>query len=239
MGGKANAATLERQKRPLRMDRLRKLERALEWVKPDDALVEKVGGLLWWESRDQRQAGCEIWVRWLYGAEEHARESWHSGLMEGWASYELWDVYVMALRAGWRYPIAHNLCKLEATAELVEAVLVIADADIYQRGRRLVRPVNTTFYKVDGHKIVDTITLVEVNRAFLKDELSYYIEFYMWQGDYKITIDPPGAVVNAILSRYGQWRFRTAPQLRRQEIRKAEKTGGWNIDRAQQYSGDT
>ena len=63
--------------------------------------------------------------------------------------------------------------------------------------------------------------LVDVEGAFLKAELTKYVNFFSWKKEIRSPIAPPPEVVVALLSRYGKWSFPTitgiicAPTLRR------------------------
>src|SRR5262249_37080178 len=113
--------------------KLWRMERALEWVKPDRVGMEKVGAVLWWMSQGNRDAGRQVFVDWA-GAGAEAR--WTKGFDGKWGSPE--EIWRIAQRAGWRYPLAVNLNKLDEMAERVEAALMRVDAEIYQLGKRLV-----------------------------------------------------------------------------------------------------
>src|SRR5215470_2029260 len=86
----------------------------------------------------------------LEWAGEKVRSKWHLGFDGRWGSVE--RIYAEAQRAGWRYPIAHNLNKLDEMAVRVEAALVRAGAEIYQLGNGLVRPVKIEVWAAKGRK---------------------------------------------------------------------------------------
>jgi putative DNA primase/helicase len=200
--------------------RLWRVQSALGWVEPDGPAVERVGGILWRMSEGARPAGCEIWVKWFSrrGSEEEARRRWANGF-DGWAVSVNW-LYGVAQRAGWRYPLAQNLNKLEEMAERVEAALRRAKVDIYQAGKRLVRPVQVEVDAAKGRKTKIAV-LVAIDHAFLKSEVTRIVDFFKWKKEEREGVAPPADVINAVLSRYGKWKFPaisgviTAPTLRR------------------------
>ena len=107
-------------------DILRKLwriESALRHLKPE-AWADEVGAVLWRMSKGNREAGCKIWVDWLG---EEARTRWHAGFEDQRGSLKA--IYRAAQLAGWRYPLAQNLNRLEEMAERTEAALVRVGAD--------------------------------------------------------------------------------------------------------------
>jgi hypothetical protein len=203
--------------------RLWKVQGALKWIEPDGEIPERVGGVLWRLSRENRQAGREIWVEW-YARTDHERTGtaqrlWDAGF-EGvaWCSVEV--LYAVAQRKGWRFPVAQNLNKLEEMTGRVEAALVRVGADIYQAGNRLVRPVRSEVYATKGRK-TKIASLVSVDPPFLKTELTRCVDFFEWRKEERVGKAPPGDVVSAMLSRFGKWEFPsvtgviTVPTLRR------------------------
>jgi hypothetical protein len=194
---------------------------ALKFIEPSEAVREKVGGVLWRMSEKSRGAGCEIWIGWLKDvvAEEAARKQWAVGFAEApWCAVE--ELYGIAQRAGWRFPVAQNLNRLEVMTKRVEAALTRVDAEIYQSGGRLVRPVSVLVDATKGRK-TRIARLVEINGPYLKSELTRWIDFFTWKKEVRSGIAPSVDVVSAMLNRYGEWRFPRvagvicAPTLRR------------------------
>src|SRR5262249_4971587 len=192
---------------------------ALEWIKPD--LMQKVGSVLWRLTEGDREIGCAVWVKWLkkHGIDDAtARAQWANGF-EGWCKAE--ELYEVAQRSGWRFSIAQNLNRLDEIVERVEQALIRVRVDIYQSGGKLVRPVSVMVDATKGRK-TRIARLVEIEGAFLKAELSRYVDFYAWKSkEVRKPAAPAPDVVSAVLSRYGKWSFPTitgivcAPTLRR------------------------
>lgn len=187
--------------------RLWRLKAALEWIKPvSEEVAGKVAGVLWRLSRGNRQAGRDIWVAWL-GEEKkgEAQRLWDAGF-DGtrWCAVE--ELYEMAQRAGWRFPVAQNLNDLGAMTERVEGALMRAGADIYRSENRLVRPVIEEVEASKGRK-TRVATLVGIDHSFLKAELSHYVDFVSWKKEAPCGIGVPPDVVSSMLSRYGKWKF--------------------------------
>jgi putative DNA primase/helicase len=200
--------------------RIWRIKDALNWIAPNDEVLEKVGAVLWRISEGNRDAGCTVWVDWLkaHGVNDAtARAQWAKGF-EGRCKAE--DLYLVAQRNGWRYPIAQNLNRLDEIVERVEGVLVRVGVDLYQSGGKLVRPVSVMVDATKGRK-TRIARLVDVEGAFLKAELSRYVDFFAWKKEVRSPKAPAPDVVAAILSRYGKWSFPTvtgiicAPTLRR------------------------
>src|SRR5262249_39657190 len=85
---------------------------------------------------------------------------------------------------------------------------------------RLVRPVSVLVDATKGRK-TRIAKLVEIEGAYLRAELSRYVDFFGWQKDKRVPKGPPPEVAAALLGRYGKWPFPTiagvisAPTLRR------------------------
>ena len=167
-----------------------------------------------------REVGCAVWVKWLkaHGIDDAtARAQWAKGF-EGWCKVE--DLYTVAQRNGWRYPVAQNLNRLDEMVVRVEKALVRVGVDLYQSGGKLVRPVSVMVDATKGRK-TRIARLVDVEGAFLKSELTKYVNFQAWKQEVHSPIAPPNEVVSTLLGRYGKWSFPTitgiicAPTLRR------------------------
>jgi len=123
--------------------------------------MSKVGGLLWKVSKFRRA----VWVEWLMAnefSEEEARKRWSLGFGRGCRAEEL---YEEAQRAGWRYPLAQNLNRLEAMTERAEAALVRVRAEVYQAGGKLVRPVTVEVEAAKKRK-TRIARMVPIDHAF-------------------------------------------------------------------------
>jgi putative DNA primase/helicase len=200
--------------------RIWRIKDALNWIAPDDEMLSKVGAVLWRVSEGNREAGRTVWVDWLeaHGVDDAtARAQWAKGF-EGWCKAE--DLYLVAQRNGWRYPVAQNLNRLEEIVERVEGALVRVGVDLYQSGGKLVRPVSVMVDATKGRK-TRIARLVDVEGSFLKAELTRHVDFFDWKKDARSPKAPSPDVVSALLSRYGKWSFPTitgiicAPTLRR------------------------
>jgi putative DNA primase/helicase len=203
-------------------DTLRKLwriEEALGFVTPEDISPKRVGALLWRMSAGNRPGGKKIWTEWLRNYDTPVPEGWEDRFDGEWCSVD--EVYGIAQRAGWRYPVIQNLNQLEGMVGRVEEALVRVGVDIYQSGERLVRPVVQEF-EATKKRTTKIAVLVRVQAPFLKSAMTEKINFLKWhKKDEKFEpIGPPSDLVGAILSRYGRWEFReikgviTAPTLR-------------------------
>jgi hypothetical protein len=203
--------------------RIWRTSEALDFIEPTAEMLEKVGAVLWRLSRNDREVGCAAWVKWLKAhriPDADARAQWARGFDNApWCKVE--ELYEVAQAAGWRYPVAQNLNRLDDMVKRVEGALVRVGADIYQSGGKLVRPVSVLVDATKGRK-TRIARLVEIEGAYLKSELSRYVDFFKWEGDdERKPIGAPSDVVSALLTRYGKWEFPTisgiicAPTLRR------------------------
>jgi putative DNA primase/helicase len=213
--------------------RLWRVKEALGWVK-FEGMEEKVGGVLWRLSEGNMEIGCSVWIEWLKKNgcdEEEGRRRWRAGFDDVGRVDEL---YGIAQRRGWRFPVAQNLNRLEEMAGRVEGALVRVGADVYQVAGGLVRPVTVEVDASKGRK-TRIARLVKIEGAFLKAELSRYVDFFSWkkEGGERSPIGPPVDVVSAVLSRYGRWEFPRvagiicAPTLRRDGSVLAKE--GWDL----------
>jgi hypothetical protein len=109
----------------------------------------------------------------------------------------------VAQRLGWRYPIAVNLNRLDRMVEQVETALIRAQAEIYQAGNELVRPVRVEVQATKGRKTVVAV-LVKIDQPFLKTELTKLIDFFNWKGEIRKGAAVPNDVVNGLLGNYGR-----------------------------------
>jgi hypothetical protein len=208
--------------------KLWRLRSAMEFIEPEEH-AEAVGAVLWQMSKSCREVGVEYWTRWVGGEEDEARKRWR----EGWHGSRLTveGLFEIAQRAGWRYPLAQNLNRLDETVERAEAALVRAGVEIYQNGNRLVRPVISEVDAAKGRKTKIAV-LHLIDGAFLKAELTRLVDFFKWKKDAREGIAPSPDVVSAILARFGKWEFPavtgviTAPTLRRDGSLLA--TEGWD-----------
>ena len=120
--------------------RLWRLQSALKIIEPTPINIQVVGSVLWRMSVSDPVRGEHTWMEWLTGQKyekEKAREHWDDGFEKA-PFYPVEVIYRAAQRAGWRYPIARNLNKLEEMVERTEKALVRAGAEIYQNRDRLV-----------------------------------------------------------------------------------------------------
>lgn len=199
--------------------KLWRVQSALEHLKSD--MRPKVWRVLRRMSKDFPQTGVAIWAGWLEWqdvSDVEARRLWAEGYGDVFARLE--DIYDVAQRAGWRYPVAHNLNRLDEMVQRVEGALVRVGAEIYQSGDRLVRPVTVEVDATKGRK-TRIARLVPIEGAFLRSELSRYVDFFKWKDKQAIPSAAPHEVVGAVLGRFGRWDFSAvtgvicAPTMRR------------------------
>jgi hypothetical protein len=206
--------------------RLWRLQSALEHIDATGIWIPIVGSILWRMSRDDRRQGEQIWMEWL-GVEDkdRARKLWDAGFGESkWYPVEV--IWHEAQKQGWRFPVAQNLNRLEVMVATTERALIRAGADIYQRGKHLVRPIQVRLPAAapagSKEERTTTVTTTEaIPEAWLTSKLTRYVDFFKWnKADKREGIGPPKPVVQAMLSRYGLWEFPvlrgiiTAPTLR-------------------------
>ena len=199
--------------------KLWRLESALKFLKRADeywlgANSEVVGATLKWMGQHSPDAACMIWVT-VFG--EDARGRFRGGF-KGLSNIEA--IYRHAQRKGWRYPITRNLNKLDEMVKRTEEALVRAGAEIYQAGDKLVRPVLLKVDATKGRKTTIAV-LVVIDHAFLKTQLTAYVDYVKWVKNIRVGVEAPKDVVSGLLGRYGQWKFPmvtgivSAPTLRR------------------------
>jgi putative DNA primase/helicase len=181
-------------------------------------LSEEIGAVLRFLSKDEPDAGCNIWVKWIG---ENGRERWHRGFqrpLKGTAN----RIYRIAQLNGWRFPIMHNLNQLDKVARLTEAALIGARVSIYQKDRHLVRPVRVTA-EAAKKRTTSTAVLEPIEAAYLKASVTRTIDFHKWKGGKEKVRERCGAsteLASAILHRFGEWCFPqvtgviTSPTLR-------------------------
>ena len=216
-------------------DILRKLWRlnsALPYLKPED-WADRVGAVLWWMSKGNREAGCKVWVEWLG---EEARARWHVGFEGQRGSVE--KIYRAAQLAGWRYPITNNPNRLHEMVERSQAALVRGGADIYQGASRLVRPVRVSVpaaTPAGSTEKRETVVarLDGINEPWLRAELTRHINYVKWDKNERPSgSGVPDGLASAMLNGQGEWRFLTVtgiittPTLRRDGSVLA--TEGWD-----------
>jgi putative DNA primase/helicase len=197
--------------------KLWRLSRALACIEVAAIDPEAVGAMIWRLSKGTA-LGRQTFVDWL--EEPEGGKLWAGGFRGArWCGVE--EIYRLAQRRGWRYPIAQNLNKLEEMVGRTEAALVRGEAEIYQAGDQLVRPVRQEVDATKGRK-TNIAVLVRIDPAFLKTQLTAHVDFFKWdKKDDREGIGPSADVVNGILDRYGKWKFPvatgivTAPTLRR------------------------
>lgn len=89
---------------------------------------------------------------------------------------------------------------------LRQTAMVRAGAEVYQLGSRLVRPVSIEVDASDERKTKIAV-LVGIDQAYLKTEMTRFIDFFKWKKEVREGSGPPSDVVGAVLSRYGKWKF--------------------------------
>jgi hypothetical protein len=208
--------------------RLWRVKTALEYI--PIGMADKVADVLWRIREGNREVGKEIWVKWFVargGEEEAARKRWGPG---GWCGVE--ELFKVAALAGWRYPLAQNLNRLDEVVKRTEEALVRAKAVVYSSGDRLVRPVRIEVDATKGRK-TNIAVLVEIDHAFLKAEITKFVDFFKWdKKDQRMGSGVPPDVVNGLLGRFGKWKFPevvgvvTTPTMRRDG--SVLMTEGWD-----------
>jgi putative DNA primase/helicase len=200
--------------------KLWRISDCLSVLKDGAEVRPKVLSVLRWMSRASPDAGVQIWVGWLkqHGVSDaEARRLWSEGSEVRTGVEEL---YQIAQAQGWRYPVTQNLNRLWEMVERTEAALVRAGVEIYQMSGKLVRPVIAEVDATKGRK-TKVAVLVVIERDYLKNELSRWINFGRWVKGDRAGIEPPNQVIGVILDGYGRWTFPTvtgvicAPTLRR------------------------
>jgi putative DNA primase/helicase len=207
--------------------KLWRLQSALEYIEPNEINILMVGSVLWRLSQHDRNQGEIVWVNWLVDKDyekDKARAYWDRGF-DGAQWYPIEVIYRAAQRAGWRYPIAQNLNKLEEMVERTEKALVRAGAEIYQNRDRLVRPVRVKMMAAPPAGSAKTrtttvATLEKITEPWLKSVTTRYVDFFKWKKDEREAIGVPPDVAKSMLGRFGLWEFPTvtgiitAPTLR-------------------------
>lgn len=129
--------------------KLWRLAGALKHIRPDGEQIEpEMVGAVIWRLSGGGQEGRQCFVDWL-GAK--GGELWAAGFAGArWCGVE--EIWKIAQREGWRYPIAQNLNRLDEMVEQTEAALVRGRAEIYQAGDQLVRPVQIEVDATKGRK---------------------------------------------------------------------------------------
>jgi putative DNA primase/helicase len=207
--------------------KLWRLHNALKFINATDKNIQVVGSVLWRMSKEDRSHGEVVWVKWLIDKEyekDKARAYWDGGFDKA-PFYPVEVIYRAAQAAGWRYPIAQNLNKLEEMVERTEKALVRAGAEIYQNRDRLVRPVRVEMLAAppagsNKTRMTSVATLEKITEPWLKSVTTRDVDFFRWKGQKREGIGVPSDVAKAMLSRFGLWEFPTvtgvitAPTLR-------------------------
>jgi len=110
---------------------------------------------------------------------------------------------------------------LSEQASAGERAIILADAPVYQRGPALVRPVLQEVDAADGRRTT-VAQLAPIGLPYMRDLLCRAAEWRRFdrQRGVAVPIDPPPAVAQVILHRFGEWRFRpvvgvlTTPTMR-------------------------
>ena len=110
---------------------------------------------------------------------------------------------------------------LSEQASAGEAAILRAGTPVYQRGPSLVRPVLQEVDAADGRRTT-VAQLAPIGLPYMRDLLCRTAEWRRFerQRGVMVAMDPPPAVAQVILHRYGEWRFRpvtgilTTPTMR-------------------------
>jgi putative DNA primase/helicase len=99
---------------------------------------------------------------------------------------------------------------LSEMATEAEARLIAAGVDFYQRGGKLVRPIEEKVVASDKSRTT-TVSLVPVCETNMRDQLCQTITWQRYDRRMKqwVRKDPPEDVAKTILARAGQWKFRS------------------------------
>jgi hypothetical protein len=172
--------------------KLWRMGEALKWIKTKgvELPVDKVGSAICWLAGPDEVAGRACFVE-CFGEVEGGK-AWAAGFPRAPGSVN--EIYTVAQRLGWRYPIAVNLNRLDRMVQQTEAALMRASAEIYQAGNELVRPVRAEVQATKGRKTVVAV-LVKIDHAFLKTELTRLIDFFNWKGEVRNGAAVPNDVV--------------------------------------------
>lgn len=134
---------------------------------------------------------------------------------------EYWGENVVPLHGGALDAITVEAGRLHVNASDAERALLGANAPLYVRAEKLVRPVVDDLPAAHGRR-TKAARLTQVTEATMIDYLSRAARFQKWDGRAKryAAIDPPPLVAKIILSRDGEWQFRrlagviTTPTIR-------------------------
>jgi putative DNA primase/helicase len=98
---------------------------------------------------------------------------------------------------------------LSEMARRAEALLIEAKVDLFQRGQKLVMPMQEFVPASNGAK-TKSPTLRDVREATLLRLLSDHVAFRRWNGTRNAWVytDPPKDVIGIMLDSYGLWNFR-------------------------------
>jgi phage gp37-like protein len=98
--------------------------------------------------------------------------------------------------------------ELSAVAVLGEEALIAANAPIYQRGGKLVRPVVEAVDATRGRQ-TNAVQLRMLDVPYLRDLLCRHARWTRFDGRKGdvVTVDPPEGVAKVILARTGDWKF--------------------------------
>jgi putative DNA primase/helicase len=179
-----------------------RIELLLPQVQPVGKAVDGIGGLLWWLTGG-KEKGWELWAAWA--GKGAVKAKWNGGLHRvGWKLEQLWT---MAQRQGWRFPMIVSLNKLDWIAGDAERALIRGGAGIYQIGLELVTVVTKEVEGTKGRKTrVAVLDPVSHNR--LAAEMSRYVNCHkLAKGKPPVPTGVPSQVVDALLARRGRWGF--------------------------------
>jgi putative DNA primase/helicase len=201
-----------------------RVEGALAVVRPIGmAQVNEVGGLLW-RLTGGKEKGWECWSAWAGNKADKAK--WNEGLRQGrWSLEQLWTV---AQRQGWRFPMIVSLNRPDQVAEMAERAMIRGGAGIYQIGLELVTVVTKEVEGTKGRK-TRVAVLDPVSHMGLVAMMGNYVHWHKFVKGKLVQAAVPGQVVDVVLARRGRWGFERingvimTPTLRRDgSVLKAE-----------------
>jgi putative DNA primase/helicase len=100
----------------------------------------------------------------------------------------------------------HNLNRLDEVARLTESALIRGNVSLYQKGRDLVRPVRIEV-QAAKQRTTTTAVLAPIEAAYLKSSVTRTVDFHKWKRGSRERCGASTELANAILHRFGEWRF--------------------------------
>jgi hypothetical protein len=146
----------------------------------------------------------EVRIISLPGLEEHGDVS--DWIKAGGTKDKLVELYSTAPLFVPRPVIHVTPGNLSSAADQAEAALLAAGAPLYQRSRKLVRPILDQVEAARGLR-TNVVHLKEVDPIYLRDLLGRITDFTRPSMGGPLLIDPPLKVAATLLARAGEWKF--------------------------------